>query len=189
VLLVSFAGAALVAVGAAVVLLRMGPDGGAFTPPPGWPRALVAALVAAGPAAALGVLAVRRSGVAATVVLAVALGGILIVEGWTYPGRYAELSNIRGFTAAAVERLPPEPRIMTYLDAGLVYDLYLRRPVHEMPGLPDLVARLAAPAPGDVVLMREERWAAMRETYDARWQVLLADRVGRDRMVLLGPRR
>lgn len=189
VLLVSFAGAALVAVGAAVVLLRMGPGGGDFTPPPGWPRALVAALVAAGSAAALGVLAVRRSGVAATVVLALALGGILIVEGWTYPGRYAERSNIRGFTAAAVERLPPEPRIITYLDAGLVYDLYLRRPVHEMPGLPDLVARLAAPAPGDVVLMREDRWATMRETYDTRWQVLLADRVGRDRMVLLGPRR
>ena len=37
--------------------------------------------------------------------------------------------------------------------------------------------------------MREDRWATMRETYDARWQVLLADRVGRDRMVLLGPRR
>jgi hypothetical protein len=39
-----------------------------------------------------------------------------------------------------------------------------------------------------VVLIREDRWATMRETYEARWQVLLADRVDRARMVLLGPR-
>ena len=188
VLLVSFAGVALMAVAAAVVVLRMGPGGDAFIPPPGWSRGAIAALMAAGPAAALGVLAVRRSGAAATLVLALALGGILIVEGWTYPGRYAEHSNIRGFAAAVVERLPPEPRIITYLDAGLVYDFYLRRPVEELPGLPDLAARLAAPRPGDVILMREERWATLRAAHEARWQVLLADRVARVRMVLLGPR-
>ena len=188
VLLVSFAGGALVALAAAVVVLRMRPDGDAFMPPPGWPRAVIAALMAVGPLAGLGVLAVRRSGVAATLVLALALGGILVVEGWTYPGRYAERSNIRGFAAAVTERLPSEPRIVTYLDAGLVYDLYLRRPVEELPGLADLAARLAAPRPGDVILMREDRWMAMRAAQEARWQVLLADRVGRIRMVLLGPR-
>ena len=122
-------------------------------------------------------------------VLALALGGILIVEGWTYPGRYAEQSNIRGFTAGVAERLPPEARVITYLDAGLVYDFYLRRPVQELPSLADLEARMAAPAPGDVVLIREDRWATLRAANDARWQVLLADRVGRTRMVLLGPRR
>ena len=187
VLLASFAGVALVGAVAAVVLLRMAP-GGTFMPPPGWPRWVIAALVAAGPAAALGLLAIRRSGVVATVVLALALGGILIVEGWTYPGRYAERSNIRGFTAAVAERLPPDARIVTYLDAGLVYDFYLRRPVQELPRLADLEARLVAPAPGDLVLIREERWATLRAANEARWQVLLADRVGRDRMVLLGPR-
>jgi 4-amino-4-deoxy-L-arabinose transferase-like glycosyltransferase len=188
VLLVSFAGGALVALAAAVVVLRMRSDGDAFMPPPGWPRAVIAALMAVGPVAGLGVLAVRRSGVAATLVLALALGGILIVEGWTYPGRYAERSNIRGFAAAVTERLPSEPRIVTFLDAGLVYDLYLRRPVEELPGVADLAARLAAPRPGDVILMREDRWMAMRAAQEARWQVLLADRVGRIRMVRLGPR-
>ncbi len=117
-----------------------------------------------------------------------ALGGILIVEGWTYPGRYADRSNIRGFTAAVAERLPPDARVITYLDAGLVYDFYLRRPIQELPRLAELEARLAAPAPGDVVLIREERWATLRAANEARWQVLLAGRVGRDRMVLLGPR-
>ena len=188
VLLASFAVVTLGAVGAAVVLLQMGPGDGTFVPPPGWPRGVFAALAVAGCAAALGLLAVRRSGVAATLVLALALGGILIVEGWTYPARYAERTNIRGFTAAVAERLPPDARLITYRDAGLVYDFYLRRSIQELPRLSDLDARLAAPRPGDVVLIREDRWATMRADHEARWQVLLADRVGRDRMVLLAPR-
>ncbi|HEX4995997.1 MAG TPA: glycosyltransferase family 39 protein [Methylomirabilota bacterium] len=189
VLLASFAAAALVAVAGAVVLLGMAPGGGTFTPPPGWPRGVVAALMMVGPPAALGLLAVRRSGVAATGVLALALGGILIVEGCTYPVRDAERSNIRGFTAAVAERMPPGAHILTYLDAGLVYDFYLRQPVHELSRLADLEGRLAAPEPGDMVLIREDRWATMRAAHEVRWQVLLADRVGRTRMVLLGPRR
>ena len=142
VLLASFACAALVATVAAVVLLWTAPDG-TFMPPAGWPRWMIAALVAFGPAAALGLFAVRRSGVVAAVVLGLALGGILIVEGWTYPGRYAARSNIRSFTAAVTERLPPDARVITYLDAGLVYDFYLRRPIQELPRLAELEARLA----------------------------------------------
>ncbi len=183
----SFAGAALVAVAAAVVLLWTAP-GGTFMPPAGWPRWMIAALVAAGPAAALGLFAARRSGVVAAVVLGLALGGILIVEGWTYPGRYADRSNIRGFTGAVAERRPPDARVITYLDAGLGYDFYLRRPIQELPLLAELEARLAAPRPGDVVLIREERWTTLRAANETRWQVLLSGRVGRDRMVLLGPR-
>ena len=120
--------------------------------------------------------------------LALAVGGILTVEGWIYPGRYAERSNIRGFTAAVAERLPPDARVITHLDAGLAHDFYLRRSIHELVRLADLEARLAAPALGDVVLMREERWEKMRAANEARWQVLLVGRVGRDRMLLLGPR-
>ena len=187
VLLAWFAGAALLAAAAAVVLLRMA-SGDIFLPPAGWPRWTIVVLGAAGPAAALGLLAIRRSGVVATAGLALALGGILIVEGWTYPGRDAEQSNIRGFTAGVAERLPPEARVVTHLDAGLLYDYYLRRPVEELRGPAELDARLAAPAAGDVVLIREDRWAGLRAANEARWQVLLADRVGRNRMVLLGPR-
>jgi hypothetical protein len=175
-------------VGAVVVLFQMAPGGATFVPSPGWPRAVIAGLAVVGAGAALGLLAVRRSGAAATVVLALALGGILIVEGWTYPPRYAERANIRGFTAAVAERLPPDARVITFLDAGLAYDFYLRRSIQELPRLADLEARMAAPGAGDAVLMREERWATMRAAHEARWQILQADRVGRDRMVLLGPR-
>jgi len=188
VLLASLAGVAVLATGAVVVLLQL-PAGAETFLPPGGPRWMIAALAVAGPVAALGLLAARGSGVAATVTLALALGGILVVEGWTYPARFAERNNVRGFATAMAERLPPAPRIVTHLDAGLVYDFYLRRPVQELPRLADLEAVLAAPGPGDVVLIREERWAKMRETYGERWQVLLDERVGRVRMVLLEPRR
>jgi hypothetical protein len=187
VLLASLAGVAVLATGAVVVLLQL-PAGAETFLPPGGPRWMIAALAVAGPVAALGLLAARGSGVAATVTLALALGGILVVEGWTYPARFAERNNVRGFATAMAERLPPAPRIVTHLDAGLVYDFYLRRPVQELPRLADLEAVLAAPGPGDVVLIREERWAKMREAYEGRWQVLLDERVGRVRMMLLGPR-
>ncbi|MEX2223257.1 MAG: glycosyltransferase family 39 protein [Candidatus Rokuibacteriota bacterium] len=188
-LLASFGALAVLAVGAAVILVEMPAGGGTFVPPPGWPRWVIAALAVAGPVAAFGFLAIRGSGIAATGALALALGGILAVEGWTYPGRYAERTNIRAFTVAVAERLPPDPRIVTHLDAGLAHDFYLRQPIHELPRLADLEALLAAPGPGDVVLMHEERWEKMRGANEARWQVLVAERVGRDRMVLLGPRR
>ncbi|HSE06468.1 MAG TPA: glycosyltransferase family 39 protein [Methylomirabilota bacterium] len=189
VLLASLAAIALLTVGAALVLLRAPAGDAIFLPPPGWPRWAIAALAVAGPAAALGLLAARGSAAAATLALALALGGILSVEGWIYPGRDAARTNIRGFTAAVAERLPPEPRIVTHHDAGLAFDFHLRRPLHELPRLADLDALLAAPGPGDVVLMREERWEKMREANQARWQVVLADRVQRGRMVLLVPRR
>ncbi len=188
VLLGSLSVGVVLAAAAAVVLLRTAPGSETFVPPPGWPRTVIAGLAVAGPAAALALLAVRGSGLAAIVALALAVGGILTVEGWIYPGRYAERSNIRGFTAAVAERLPPDARVITHLDAGLAHDFYLRRSIHELVRLADLEAQLAAPAPGDVVLMREERWEKMRAANEARWQVLLAGRVGRDRMLLLGPR-
>jgi hypothetical protein len=187
-LLAAFGGVALLAVVGAAVVLQLPPGGGTFVPPPGWPRGVIAALAVAGSGVALALLAARASGATAALALGLALGGILVVAGWTYPARYAERTNIRGFTAAVAERLPPNARVVTHLDAGLAHDFYLRRPVQELPRLADLDALLAAPGPGDVVLMREERWEKMRAANQARWQVLLADHVSRDRMVLLGPR-
>jgi len=154
----------------------------------GGERWLVGLLILAGLGAAIWIMGARGSGFGATAALALALGGILLIEGWSYPSRYAERSNIRGFTAAMATRLPAEGRVLAYPDAGLSYDFYLRRPVRELPGPADLESVLADPRPGDVLLMREPGWAAMRPRAEARWQVLLSDRVGRDRIVLLGPR-
>lgn len=182
------AGVALV-----VLLLRLpmaagarGPD--TFMPGAGWERGVVGALALAGVTVALAVLVARGSGFGAAAALALALGGILAVEGWTYPARYTERTNIRGFTVAMAARLPPGARVLAHPDAGLSYDFYLRRPVRELPAAADLEAALAAPRPGDVLLMREDGWTAVRSRAEERWRVLLADRVGRDRMVLLGAR-
>ena len=52
-----------------------------------------------------------------------------------------------------------------------------------------LEAELASPAAGDVLLMREAAWSAVRARAESRWEVRLTGRVGTHPMVLLGPRR
>ena len=188
-ILASYGALLLAAAVVVALLLRLRAGGGdEFTPAVGGERWLVGLLILAGLGAAIWIMGARGSGFGATAALALALGGILLIEGWSYPSRYAERSNIRGFTAAMATRLPAEGRVLAYPDAGLSYDFYLRRPVRELPGPADLESVLADPRPGDVLLMREPGWAAMRPRAEARWQVLLSDRVGRDRIVLLGPR-
>jgi hypothetical protein len=157
-------------------------------PSAGWERGLACGLALAGLAAAV-VMMARGAGFGGTAILALGLGGILLIEGWGYPTRFTESSNIRGFTAAMAGHLDAEARVLAYPDAGLSYDFYLRRPVRELPGTADLEAELSAPGPTDVLLIRESRWAALRMPAQDRWQVLMADRVGRDQVLLLGPRR
>ena len=187
-------GAALLVVLALVVILLWLPMGAGlrgpstFMPGAGWERVLACALAVAGLGAA-SVLAARGAGFGATTALALALGGILLIEGWGYPARFAQSSNIRGFTTAMAAHLAPDSRVLAYPDAGLSYDFYLRRPVRELPGTADLEAELSAPRPADVLLIRESRWAALQSPARDRWQVLMADRVGRDQVLLLGPRR
>jgi len=117
-----------------------------------------------------------------------ALGGILFVEGWSYPVRYAERLNIRGFTAAMAATLSADERVLAYPDANLYYDFYLRRPVRELGTAAELDTLLASPQPGDVLLMREAAWAAARPRAESRWEVRLTGQVGNHPMVLLGPR-
>jgi 4-amino-4-deoxy-L-arabinose transferase-like glycosyltransferase len=192
--LAAFLGAALLVVLALVAILLWLPLGAGlrgpstFMPAAGWERVLACGLAVAGLGGA-SVLAARGAGLGATTVLALALGGILLIEGWGYPERFAQSSNIREFTTAMAAHLAPDSRVLAYPDAGLSYDFYLRRPVRELAGAADLAAELSAPGPADVLLIRESRWAALQNPGRDRWQVLMADRVGRDQVLLLGPRR
>jgi 4-amino-4-deoxy-L-arabinose transferase-like glycosyltransferase len=193
VLAASFGAALVIVVALAVILLWMPPGAAArgpspFLPAAGWERNLACALAVAGVAGALALTA-RGAGFGATVALGLALGGILLIEGWGYPPRYAENTNIRAFTARVAAQLAPTTRVLAFPDADLAYDFYLRRPVRELPAAADLGAELSAPGPGDVLLIRESRWAAVRDPAREGWQVLMSDRVGRDRVLLLGPRR
>ena len=193
VIMATYGALLLAAVVAVALLLRpaargaRGPD--AFIPAPGWERWVVSLLLLGGLVAALAVLAKRGAGLGATLAVAIALGGILFVEGCGYPARAAERSNIRGFTAAMAAKLSPEERVLAYPDAALSYDFYLRRPVRELGTAAELDAVLAAPQPGDVLLMREADWSAVRAPAESRWEVRLTGHVGAHPMVLLGPRR
>ncbi|HEU4440079.1 MAG TPA: hypothetical protein VFT36_12570, partial [Methylomirabilota bacterium] len=193
VLLAAYGALLLAAVVACVLLLRPHARGGSdpdgFMPAAGGERWLVSLLMLAGLVVALAILARGGSGLAATMAVAAALGGILLVEGWGYPARYAERSNIRGFTAAMATALSPGERVLAYPDAGLYYDYYLRRPLRELGTAAELEAELASPAAGDVLLMREAAWSAARARAESRWEVRLTGRVGTHPMVLLGPRR
>jgi 4-amino-4-deoxy-L-arabinose transferase-like glycosyltransferase len=193
VILTAYGALLLAAVVAVALLLRPagpaapGPD--VFTPAPGWERWLVSFLMLAGLVTALAILGRGGSGFAATMAVAVALGGILFVEGWGYPTRYAEQSNIRGFTAGMAAALSAEERVLAYPDAGLYYDYYLRRPVRELATAAQLESVLASPQAGDVLLMREAGWSEVRPKAESRWEVRLTGHVGSRPMVLLGPRR
>jgi len=193
-LLVGLLAAMLVAVAALVVALLWLPVGAplrapsTFMPSDGWERYAACVLAVAGVAGALGLM-LRGAGFGATVALAGALGGILLIEGWGYPARYAESTNIRGFTAALAANLDPDSRVLAYPDAGLSYDFYLRRPVRELSEVTDLAAELRAPGPTDALVIRESRWTALRLPGQDRWEVVVVDRLGPDRMLLLEPRR
>jgi 4-amino-4-deoxy-L-arabinose transferase-like glycosyltransferase len=186
---------ALLLAAVVVIALLLGPAGrgsvGAdvFTPAAGWERGLVSLLLLGGPAAALVILAKRGAGLGATLAVTIALGGILFVEGCGYPARYEERLNIRGFTAAMAAKLSPAERVLAYPDANLYYDYYLRRPVRELGTAAELDALLVSPQPGDVLLMREAGWAAVRSQAESRWEVRLSGQVGNHPTVLLGPRR
>jgi len=192
--LAAFLGLTLLIVLALVVIVLWLPIGAAarapstFMPAAGWERIVAFGLAVAGLAAATSLIA-RGDGLGATTVLAVALAGVLLIEGWGYPTRFAELTNIRGFTGAMAAHLAPDSRVLAYPDAGLSYDFYLRRPVRELGGAAELEAELAAPGASDVLLIRESRWAVLRSPAQDRWRVLMADRVGREQVLLLGPRR
>jgi hypothetical protein len=61
--------------------------------------------------------------------------------------------------------------------------------VRELGTPAELASALASPRPGDVLLMRETDWSAVRPGAGSRWEVRLTGRVGAHPMVLLGPRR
>jgi 4-amino-4-deoxy-L-arabinose transferase-like glycosyltransferase len=181
--------------GAAGVFLATGHLGGGegerfiFVPAAGWESVTVALLLVVGPAAALVTLVRRRSGAVAASALALALGGILFIEGLGYPARYTEWHDVPGFAARAAQQLPPGARLLAYPDAGLAYDFYLRRSVREIHEADRLKALLSAPQEGEMLLLvRADRWAPLQQEAGPGWQILASERVARHRMLLLGRR-
>ena len=187
---VAIAACAVVALGAAAFVLSPAIDlftgeDRAYVPTAFWERALMAAIVAAGGVAML--VGLRREAYTAGVVgLALAVCGVLLVEGVTYPGRYARAYDVRPIAAAASARVSPGGVVVGHPDLRLSYDFYLRRPVREIPSREALAGRLSAAA-SDVVITTRDRWSAVAATPAvAAWGVVASAKVGERDIVVVG---
>jgi len=160
------------------------PEDRAYLPTATWERAALA-IFALGAAVAL-VVGVRRRAVRLGAVwLGLALSGMFVVLGITYPPRYTQIFDIRPMSAAAVAGLPPGAPIFGHPDLRLSYDIYLRRPVIELPTNAEVRERLARD-PRARVIMPAAVWETIAPGVGAGWRVL-ASATLRDRvMVLVG---
>jgi 4-amino-4-deoxy-L-arabinose transferase-like glycosyltransferase len=154
-----------------------------FFPAAGWERGLVAFFAVAGAVAAVAALR-HGSGVAVAACIALAMGAVLAVEGVTYPARYAQRYDVRGFAARVVAGVPDGAPLVAYREVKLSYDFYLRRPVREVTRTEEVKAFLASPRPG-ALLTSEASWADLKGSADPSWQPRVSGTVGRHRMVLV----
>ena len=165
-----------------VIARALMPEDRAYLPTAAWERAVLA-VFALGAAAAL-VVGVRRRAVRIGAVgLGLALAGMFIVLGITYPPRYTHAFDIRPLSAAAVAGLAPNGVVFGHPDLRLSYDIYIRRPVAELPTEAAVRERLATD-PAARVIMPAASWEALAPTIGAAWRVL-ASATLRDRVVVL----
>src|SRR2546430_1490250 len=122
---------------------------------------------------------------AGAVGLALAMAGILLVEGVAYPIRYPRAFDVRPLTAAAAANVPPGGTVVGYPDLRLSYDFYLRRRVVEISDEASVRTRLAT-APDDAFIMTAERWQALTAAADPAWQVLASATLRDKHMVVVG---
>jgi 4-amino-4-deoxy-L-arabinose transferase-like glycosyltransferase len=178
--------AAILGLAAAVLALDLrsvaGSEGQVFVPEAPWERAAIAGLGVGG-AVVLARLARRRAFVAAGLALAGILAGVLLVEGLTYPARYARLFDVRPLAAAAAAQ-PGRPPVVGYPDLRISYDFYLGRAAEEVASREALDALLRSPTPRVLVMSRRD-WDAIAPTAPG-WRVLAERVVGQRAMVAVG---
>jgi hypothetical protein len=177
----------LVMVGAGAFLLWGGVSGpdGVFLPAAPWERGLVAGALVIGAALGLGQLVRGGNGFAAATWIAVGLGIALAVTAVEYPARFAQANDYRGVAQRFVARLDPGAALLSYPDANLAWDLYMRRPVREVRSDAEVQSLLASP-PAARLILRAEDWARLRAAANPSWRVLDEGTVGRRHFVLLG---
>jgi 4-amino-4-deoxy-L-arabinose transferase-like glycosyltransferase len=119
------------------------------------------------------------------VLVAMVMGAILSVEGFTSPTRRARYYDIPALGTAAMAHTAPGRAAFGYPDLSLEYDVYVRRRIVEIDS-GELRRILAEPA-RDVVILTRKRWAeAQAHTVSAGWQVLESGTVGGKDVVVIG---
>jgi 4-amino-4-deoxy-L-arabinose transferase-like glycosyltransferase len=156
----------------------------AYIPDSGWEQAAIVILALAACVAL--VRGVRLGApVAGAVGLALAMAGILLVEGVAYPIRYTRAFDVRPLAAAAAANVPPGGTVVGYPDLRLSYDFYLRRRVVEIKDEASVRDRLAT-VPRDAFIMTADRWHALAPTADSAWRVLASATLRERPMVVVG---
>jgi hypothetical protein len=121
---------------------------------------------------------------------ALAIAGVIAVLGVRYPARYTAAYDIRGLAGAASALTPPEATVVGYPDLRLSYDFYLHRRIAEAASDTRAINRLRNSASPDVMIMTDERWAALMPQVPGDWQPRARARVaGHDVLVIGSGRR
>jgi 4-amino-4-deoxy-L-arabinose transferase-like glycosyltransferase len=182
--------AAAFAVLATVVLIamvsppRLAGEGPVYMPDTILERVLIAVLVAIG---MLGVLTASRRAtlIGEGVLIALAMGAVLMIEGYTSPVRRARYYDVAALGSAATNHLSDGGTAFGYPDLSLEYDVYVHRRIVEI-GSGELGRLLAEPA-ADVVILTRRRWTeAHARPVSASWRVLESRTVGGKDMVVIG---
>jgi hypothetical protein len=100
-----------------------------------------------------------------------------------YPPRYTRAFDIRPLVAAARAGLAPDGIVFGHPDLRLSYDIYLRRPVGELPTEREVRDRLATD-PRARVVMPAALWEAIAPTVGPGWRVIASANL-RDRATVL----
>lgn len=156
----------------------------AYMPGTGWELMAIIVLALAGGVALLRG-ARRDAPLAGAIGLALAMAGVLVIEGITYPVRYARSYDVRPLAAAAARNVPPDGTVIGYPDLRLSYDFYLERQVVEISDEATVRSRLAAARP-EAFIMTAERWRALAPGADPAWQVLASATLRHRSMVVVG---
>ena len=160
------------------------PEDRTYLPSAAAERTAMALLALAGAAAlVLGVR--RRAARIGAVGLGLAMAGILVLEGLTYPVRYTRAFDIRPLAATAAAGLPRDGVVFGHPDLRLSYDVYLARRVLELPAEADVRARLAGD-PSARVIMPAAKWEALAPGADSTWRVLASANLRERPMVVVG---
>jgi 4-amino-4-deoxy-L-arabinose transferase-like glycosyltransferase len=91
----------------------------------------VVVILLLGAALSLAIATWRRAFVAGIVATAGILAVVMILEGVTYPRRYARDNDVRPLAQAVIRHTPPGSPVIVYPDARLSLDFYVGRPIIE----------------------------------------------------------
>jgi hypothetical protein len=147
-------------------------------------RMVIVTLVVA-VAASLAIAAWRQAFVTGTVAATLLIAAVMILEGVSYPVRYARANDLRPLAEAAARLTPPGTAVIAHPDARLSLDFYVRRPVLEAV-TPEATANLVARTGGAVVTARSH-WPALAAVLPPSARVAATAAVGGRDYVVIAP--